>query len=333
MKILIIIGARPNYMKVINLLKYPNVKLLHTGQHFSKEMSDDLLDDLEIEPDYQLNLMSSMQDQKIGEMIMGIGNIINTYKPDFVIVIGDVDSTLAGAIAANKCGVKVAHIESGLRSYDKSMPEEVNRVLVDHISDILFVTEEDGIINLKREGISKSYLVGDTLIEYLNSIKDKIKTTKGSYALMTMHRPVNVDTEEGLENIRKIINIISRHYKVIFPAHPRTLKNINKYGLKIETISPVSYHKFQSLLSGCALVITDSGGIQVEASFWDVPCIVWRKKTERLQALYQGTVTLCNDLDYLVRLVSKIKKGKYKHSKIEFNNATDKIISILNTYE
>lgn len=336
-KIYIVAGARPNFVKISPLiyqLNFNNIdfKLIHTGQHYDYNMSKIFLDDLEILlPDIYLNVGSASHAVQTAKIMIKFEKVLLKEKPLLVIVVGDVNSTIACALAAVKLGIKVAHIEAGLRSFDRTMPEEINRILTDQISDFLFATEKSAIINLKREGIDpeKIYFVGnimiDTLIKNLEKAEklnysEKLNIRKKSYALITFHRPSNVDNKKNLEKIVKIINYLQEKIKYIIPLHPRTKKNLEKFNLyhKLEKENillsePIGYLEFFSLMINSRLILTDSGGIQEEASYLKIPVLTLRKNTERPITIEKGTNTIVgNDFKKIKKCVDEILAGTYK---------------------
>lgn len=304
--------------------------IVHTGQHYDYEMSKVFFKDLKIpEPDIYLGVGSGNHGEQTGKIMIGLEKICLKEKPDLVIVVGDVNSTLAGALVASKLHIPLAHIESGLRSFDNSMPEETNRRLTDQVSDFLFTTCIDGNINLLKEGIPKEkiFLVGDIMIDVLLMNKKKIDSIKKyrdfglkpkGYALLTLHRPGNVDKKNNLENILKALTQIAEKIPIVFPIHPRTKKQVEKFGFKkyfkkIKSISPLGYIEFQSLLKDAKFVLTDSGGIQEETTFLDIPCLTLRENTERPITVEEGTNTLVGgDTKKIVSEAYKIIDGAGK---------------------
>lgn len=319
-KVMHIAGARPNFMKVAPIMKafnkYPvkfTQTLVHTGQHYDKNMSRVFFSDLELpQPDVNIKVGSGSHAWQTAQIMLGFEPIVLKYKPDWVIVVGDVNSTLGCALVCSKLGIKVAHVEAGLRSFDKTMPEEINRILTDKIADMLFTTEESATENLLREGIApeKIYFVGnlmiDTLIRLLPKTENRPllqelglmnnnqKITINRYMLVTLHRPGNVDNSETLIEILSALIEISHDVPIIFPVHPRTRKQINGIGLKIPSTSlrlldPLGYLDFLALLRHAALVLTDSGGIQEETTYLGIPCLTARPNTERPVTISHGT--------------------------------------------
>ena len=318
-KILVVIGTRPNFIKVTQFKKiasqYKNIelKIVHTGQHFDEKMADVFFTQFNLIPDFYLNITTiASANTQIAEIMIKLEKLIKEeFTPDLMMVVGDVNSTVAAALTANKLNIKIAHVESGLRSYDKTMPEEHNRVITDNITNYFLVTEQSGWDNLINDGIIKEdvFFVGNTMIDtmvafsanieqspILNSLDLEIK----KYVLITMHRPATVDTKEGLQKLLDLILHISKSYKIVFPVHPRTLKNIENFDLKaqFEQISeliftqPLDYFAFQKLIKYSKFILTDSGGIQEESTFLQVPCLTLRPNTERPVTCSEGTNTL-----------------------------------------
>jgi UDP-N-acetylglucosamine 2-epimerase (non-hydrolysing) len=357
-KVLLVVGTRPNFIKITqfhNAIKNSNknidLKIIHTGQHYDFNMSKVFFDQLKIqEPDVFLNSKGKTPASQIGNIIIELEKIFNSFTPDVAIVVGDVNSTLAAAISANKCGITVAHLESGLRSNDLEMPEEINRILTDKITDIYFVTEQSGLDNLKQEGIpdSKVHFVGNTMIDTLvhfendiekSDILEKLKVD--TFVLMTMHRPRNVDTKDKIEVLFNVINKITETYQLILPIHPRTKNSFLKHGFwdlleknsNLIVTEALDYFAFQKLIKYAQFVITDSGGIQEETTFRRVPCLTLRDNTERPSTLTLGTNKL---VEYNIESVSKelklIADNKLKQGTIPpkwDGNATNRIIEIL----
>ncbi|MEY2830243.1 MAG: hypothetical protein RIQ33_2101, partial [Bacteroidota bacterium] len=274
-KVLTVVGTRPNFIKITQLKNECNklngaleLKIVHTGQHSDDKMSAIFFNQFKLDkPDFFLNIDGKTQASQLAQIILGLEQIILDYKPDLVMVVGDVTSTLAGALAANKCGVRIAHLESGLRSNDRTMPEEINRILTDEITDIYFVTEQSGYDNLIAEGRNENKIkfVGNTMIDTLvaftenihsSDILNQLNVSSKAYVLVTMHRPATVDNKEGLEKLHEVFERISEKYKIVFPAHPRTKQNIEKFGLteKYATLNitfcePLDYFSFQKLVA------------------------------------------------------------------------------------
>jgi len=339
-KILLIAGARPNFIKIaplINELKNSNIEftLVHTGQHYDYNMSKVFFDDLGIpEPDIHLNVGSASHAVQTANIMIEFEKVILNESPRLVVVVGDVNSTLACALVAKKLNIKIAHVESGLRSFDQNMPEEINRILTDQISDLLFTTEISAEVNLKREGIdhNKIHFVGnimiDSLVRNIKLVRDtnnykKYGLEKGQYALVTIHRPSNVDTKEDLSRVVKMLDYIQEKLKIFFPIHPRTLKNLKKFNLENELkksniilSDPVGYLDFLNLMVNSKMILTDSGGIQEEASFLKIPVLTLRENTERPVTIEEGTNELIgNNIDKFKNHIDKILSDTYKKGK------------------
>jgi UDP-N-acetylglucosamine 2-epimerase (non-hydrolysing) len=318
LKIVHIVGARPNFIKISSILracsKEPRINslLVHTGQHYSDNMSKAFFQDLNIPvPDINLEVGSGSHAQQTAEIMIRIEPILLEKQPDAVLVVGDVNSTVACALVAAKMGIKVIHVEAGLRSFDRTMPEEINRILTDAISDLLFVSEPSGLENLKREGINadKVQFVGNVMIDTLefhrekaaaSRILDDLRLQAGGYVVVTLHRPGNVDQDQALTRIVDALIEIQREMKVVFPVHPRTAKQLEMSGLKdrlnnlanILIVEPLGYLDFLKLMSEARLVMTDSGGIQEETTVLGIPCLTVRENTERPVTVTEGTNTV-----------------------------------------
>jgi len=314
-KIICVCGARPNFMKVSPIIRAFEANgnfqtlLVHTGQHYDKNMSKLFFDELGIpKPDINLEVGSDSHAAQTAEIMKRFEPIVLDFRPDYVLVVGDVNSTIACGLVAVKLGVKLIHVEAGLRSFDRAMPEEINRILTDSISDLLFVTEQSGIDNLKKEGINseKVHFVGNVMIDTLMANHDRAQSSNvltrlglsaKQYAVITLHRPSNVDDMEKFGEIITAFETIEKDMKLVFPIHPRTRDNIK--GSKLESqievmdnlllIEPVGYLDFLSLMSNAALVLTDSGGIQEETTILGVPCMTLRESTERPVTITEGT--------------------------------------------
>jgi UDP-N-acetylglucosamine 2-epimerase (non-hydrolysing) len=340
--ILIIVGTRPNFIKVTQFKKeaqaYPNlnIKIAHTGQHFDSKMADVFFEQFNLIPDVFFNVKPDSANSQMAEIMVKLEAEIKTQKPDLIMVVGDVNSTFAAALTANKMGVKIAHLESGLRSNDKTMPEEHNRVLTDMITDYFFVTEQSGYDNLINENKNKEviFFVGNTMIDTLvafqkeidhSNVLDTLRLQAQKFILMTMHRPATVDDIDGLKKLSALINALSNDLKIVFPIHPRTLKNIDHFGLSenfknnknLILTEPLDYFAFQKLVKESKLVLTDSGGIQEETTFLQVPCLTLRPNTERPITVTLGSNELVPfDLEMIIQKVNQIKIGKFKKGTI-----------------
>jgi len=308
MKIVSIVGARPQFIKCAplsrELQKYYDEILVHTGQHYDPEMSNIFFEELDIpQPDYNLKVGSGLHGKQTGEMLEKIENVLLKEKSDLVIVFGDTNTTLAGALAAAKLHIPVAHVEAGLRSFDRTMPEEINRVVTDHLSDFLFCPTQTSVNNLAKEGITKGvYLVGDVMVDALeynrnvaeekSRILERLALTGLKYLVMTVHRPGNTDSRKNMVNILSAVKESGK--TTIFPVHPRTRKYLEEYGLwdtmpsNIILIEPLGYLDMLLLMSHAEKILTDSGGMQKEAYILGVPCITLRDTTEWMETLDGG---------------------------------------------
>ncbi len=341
-KIISVVGARPNFIKIAPIhkafLKYKNNidhLICHTGQHFDEKMSKVFFDELEMpKPDFYLGIGGGSHAEQTAKIMVEFEKILLDQKPDLVIVPGDVNSTLAASLTAAKLHVPVAHVEAGLRSFDMKMPEEINRILTDRISDLLFVTEKSGLENLKKEGFEgdKIFFTGnvmiDSLVSYLpkidqSDILDKLNLRKGDYVLSTFHRPSNVDNFDSLKSILEMFAKLAEHSKIVFPVHPRTKNKIETFGLNnmihknIVLLDPIGYLDFLALTKNASLVITDSGGIQEETTYLDVQCLTVRNSTERPVTCDIGTNQLMGtDLKKVYETAVNILKGNKKNGRI-----------------
>ncbi len=337
----IIAGARPNFMKVAplihriqNIQKKENVtyRLIHTGQHYDRNMSGSFFEQLGIpEPDENLEVGSGTQAEQTAGIMTRYEYILQRQKPDICIVVGDVTSTLACSVTAKKMGIRVAHIEGGIRSGDWTMPEEINRVVTDSITDYFFTTSETANQNLKKEGVAEDqiFFVGNTMIDTLFANIERLQKpgewehynlTSGSYFVMTLHRPANVDEQKKLKRLIENIVHHSGGHKIIFPVHPRTRKMLEKENLVYENllcIDPLGYLEFNYLVKNARAVITDSGGITEEATVMSVPCLTLRDNTERPETVQIGTNELIGtDPDAIKPALEKLLAGKWKKGKI-----------------
>ena len=334
MHILHVVGARPNFMKAAPVLRSLSQRsglkqtLVHTGQHYDANMSDVFFAELEIPaPDVNLEVASASHAQQTAEIMLRFEPVVMRYKPDLVVVYGDVNSTMAAALVCAKLQTPVAHVEAGLRSFDRSMPEEINRLVTDHLSDYLFTHCEDADCNLKREGISGEDIhnVGnvmiDSLVRFLPAAEQRnLKAVPDNYALVTLHRPSNVDDPSALKELLQCLLEINSQMKVIFPVHPRTRQAIAQSGLdasQLHLLPPLPYIEFLSLERRATVVITDSGGIQEETSFLGVPCLTVRENTERPVTVSMGTNTLVGrDTAKMQTEIANILAGKGKRGTI-----------------
>jgi UDP-N-acetylglucosamine 2-epimerase (non-hydrolysing) len=355
-----IVGARPNFMKIAPLIREMNKRgndfshlLVHTGQHYDQSMSDNFFQQLEIpEPDINLEVGSGSHAEQTGKIMIEFEKVLLEHKPDLIIVVGDVNSTIACSLVASKLGVRIAHVEAGLRSFDRTMPEEINRVLTDAISDFLFTTEASAHGNLRDEGIlpEKIYFVGNVMIDTLVYCMDKIKDKKlpfnglreKEYAVITLHRPSNVDNPDTLEKILRVLRDFSKKLKLVIPLHPRTDKNIKVFGLgeyltKIAQnaiiTGPIGYLEMLRLNRSAKIVITDSGGLQEETTYLGIPCITMRENTERPSTVEMGTnVLVGNDVDALFSSFEMVMSGDFKKGQIPplwDGKAAERILDVL----
>jgi len=348
MKLLLVAGARPNFMKIAPLIhelksrsNEPGTgchqlswKLVHTGQHYDYEMSRVFFEDFDIpEPDYFLNVGSGSHAEQTARIMIEFEKVCQSEAPDVVVVVGDVNSTLACSITAKKLNIKVAHVEAGLRSGDMTMPEEINRIVTDSISDLLFVSEPSGLENLKKEGKAAGHVhhVGNIMIDTLHYCLRKLSglqadglTVMKPYAVCTLHRPSNVDSPEILTGILNALAEISKDMPVLFPIHPRTQKNIEACGLmhiiersNIKTLPPQSYLDFLALWKDAALVLTDSGGLQEETTALGIPCFTIRENTERPITIEEGSNLLVGTTHQgILNAYADFKKGLRKTGRI-----------------
>lgn len=336
-------GARPNFMKVAPLHRafwaYADSirhSIVHTGQHYDAAMSKVFFEDLQLpQPDFYLGVGSGSHAQQTAKIMIEFEKVLEQVKPDLVIVVGDVNSTVACSLVSVKMGIRVAHVEAGLRSFDRTMPEEINRLMTDAISDYLFVSEPSGLANLKREGVDdgKVFHVGNVMIDSLvqnlpkanvSPVLASMELTERSYTLVTLHRPSNVDEKEGLDKILAMFERLSERTRIVFPVHPRTRKMLEEFGLQGRAHSvrnlvmsePVGYLDFLRLMDRAQLVITDSGGIQEETTYLGVPCLTLRENTERPITIEVGTNQLCGlNVDLIVQKSFEVFDGKAKRGR------------------
>lgn len=354
----IVAGARPNFMKIApiihaiqkNQISNPklNFRLVHTGQHYDKKMSGDFFEQLNIPlPDANLGGGGGTQAEQTAAIMVAFEKELIENRPDIVLVVGDVTSTLACSIAAKKLQIDVAHVEGGIRSGDLSMPEEINRMVTDSITDHFFTTSEIANTNLRKSGVpeQKIHFVGNTMIDTLKANMDRFRKPEGeifeslkagNYFVMTMHRPANVDQEHQLKAMIDAIVEGTEGLPIIFPVHPRTAKNLELIGIKAENLlmcEPLGYLEFNYLVKNAKAVITDSGGITEEASVMNIPCITLRDNTERAETIHLGTNELVGtDPAKLKPYLEKIMKGSWKtYQGIPMwdGNTAERIVEIL----
>ncbi len=358
-KIINVVGARPNFMKIapIHRLMESSEKLtpvlLHTGQHYDQEMSKIFFDDLELpKPDIYLGVGSGSHAQQTARVMIELERVMLEEMPDLVLVVGDVNSTLAASLVASKLHVPVAHVEAGLRSFDRKMPEEINRIVTDSIAELLFITEQSGEDNLLNEGVPKDkiFFVGNVMIDSLlhfqtkaeaSNILSQLKLDHQPYALLTLHRPSNVDDENTFNNILDAFEKIEKEIPIIFPAHPRTTKMIDQLGFEskikgmknFRVIEPLGYLDFLNLMQQATFLLTDSGGIQEETTVLGIPCLTLRENTERPVTAEVGTNTIVGmNTDKIVEESYRILSGNFKQGKIpKFweGKAAERIVQIL----
>jgi UDP-N-acetylglucosamine 2-epimerase (non-hydrolysing) len=345
LKIMSIVGARPNMMKVAPLLaelrRHDEIEpvLVHTGQHYDYSMSQVFFDQLGVPPpDYNLDVGSGPHYAQTAEIMQRFGDLVQQDRPDMVVVAGDVNSTIACALVAAKERIPLAHVEAGLRSFDRSMPEEINRILTDVLSDLLFTTEESANQNLANEGIApdKVFFVGNLMIDSLvralkiarpSSLRSELGLTATPYVVLTLHRPSNVDNGEELKRTLEAIAEVAQRIPVVFPAHPRTARNIEMAGLSTARVwtggllpvrglwmmPPASYLDFLDLVQHAVMVITDSGGVQEETTFLGVPCLTYRENTERPVTVSMGTnrVVGCDPQQLLLTALETLESANH----------------------
>ncbi len=311
-KVLAVVGARPNYMKMAPIWRalekqeHVTKRLVHTGQHYDHNMSKIFFDELELpKPDVYLGVGSGSHGEQTAKVMVEIEKVLMEERPQLLVVVGDVNSTMAGALVAAKLGVPIAHVEAGLRSRDRTMPEEINRMVTDILADLLFTTEASAEHNLTAEGIDreKIHFVGNVMIDSLmfyrpmaerSAILDDLGLKRQGYGLITLHRPSNVDDPATFEPILRVLKELGKECPLVFPAHPRTRKVIENSGIKIEggeitMIDPVGYLDFVKLMLHSRIVLTDSGGIQEETTVLGIPCLTIRENTERPITIDIGT--------------------------------------------
>jgi UDP-N-acetylglucosamine 2-epimerase (non-hydrolysing) len=348
--ILCVVGARPNYMKIAPIIRelrsIPNAistRLVHTGQHYDPEMNDAFFTQLQIpQPDIELGVGSASHAVQTAEIMRRFEPVIDAEDPAAVLVVGDVNSTIACALVAAKKQIPVIHVEAGLRSYDRSMPEEINRVLTDQIAELLFITEPEARDNLLREGVAadRIHYVGNVMIDTLRHCQakavppevtlaaagqgDVLRSAEGGYCVLTLHRPSNVDDPQVFRHILETVRTVSERIPVVFPVHPRTRKQadeLNLQGLlespRIACLQPLGYLEMLGLVSGAQLVLTDSGGLQEETTALGIPCITLRHNTERPVTEAQGTNTVVgHDRQRIISVVDDVLETGGKRGKV-----------------
>ena len=367
--IMCVVGARPNFMKIAPIIRalrsQPDavpVCLVHTGQHYDAEMNDAFFSQLQIpHPDIELEVGSGSHAVQTAEIMKRFEIVVDKEQPAAVLVVGDVNSTIACALVAAKKNIPVIHVEAGLRSFDRTMPEEINRVLTDRISDMLFITEPSARENLRKEGVddSRMHFVGNVMIDTLrHSLSQSVaaETTlagidnaglflegKQGYAVLTMHRPANVDDKEVFRHLLDTVRLVSERIPVVFPVHPRTRKALEEHGLqacldseRIVCLPPLGYLEMLGLVSSARLVLTDSGGLQEETTVVGVPCITLRENTERPVTVDQGTNTIAGrDRELVMSVVEDVLRDGGKHGRtpeLWDGKAAERIKQVLNDW-
>lgn len=343
MKIINVVGTRPNFMKIAPILEQiKTVKkfeslLLHTGQHYDEAMSENFFKDLNIpKPDIYLEVGSDTQAKQVAKIMERFDDVCDIHKPDAILVVGDVNSTMACTLVAQKRGIKTIHVEAGIRSGDKGMPEEINRMVTDSICDYLLPPSQDAVENLLREGKTPEQikLVGNIMIDTLlnfqprideSKIIDKLNLRKKNYVALTLHRPSNVDNKETFLKIFTALEEIQKSLPVVFPVHPRTKKMISGFGLddRIKSLKnliltePMGYFDFGNLVKNAKFVLTDSGGIQEETTVYKIPCITLRENTERPITIWEGTNEIAgSNTEKIIEYSKKILDGRWKEGKV-----------------
>jgi UDP-N-acetylglucosamine 2-epimerase (non-hydrolysing) len=356
MHILHVVGARPNFMKAAPVLRalraYDGIRqsLVHTGQHYDANMSDVFFHELEIpEPEINLGVGSGSHAQQTGQILAQFEPVVLHYKPDLVLVYGDINSTMAAALVCAKVLVPVGHVEAGLRSFDRTMPEEINRLMTDQISELLFTPSADGDENLLREGIAagKIHRVGNVMIDSLvrlisvaqqSTVVADLNLEAENYGLVTLHRPSNVDDPTTLASIMDALHEISRELVLIFSVHPRTRQRLedsmpNHQGLRVRMLDPLSYIDFLALQRSAKVVITDSGGVQEETTYLGVPCLTIRENTERPVTVTLGTnILIGKDMERLKTEVARILADDQKDGEVPplwDGHAADRIACVI----
>ena len=359
-RILNVVGARPNFMKIAPIQRQMDLNgealtpiLIHTGQHYDERMSKLFFEDLGLpKPDVYLGVGSGTHAEQTAKIMIKFEKVCQEYQPDLVLVVGDVNSTAACSIVASKLWIPVVHVEAGLRSFDRKMPEEINRLVTDALSDFLFTTEKSGTENLIKEGIApeKIHFVGNVMIDSLiyflekaqeSDILDQLKVKPQEYALVTLHRPSNVDDRKNFLKILEAFEVIQKEMPVLFPIHPRTAKNIKHFGLEervnnlknLKLVPPIGYLDFMQLEQNCKFVMTDSGGIQEETTYLGIPCLTLRENTERPITAEIGTSEIMGtDTEKIIRSAKKILAGEWKKGQIPplwDGHAAERIVEIL----
>ncbi|HLK56024.1 MAG TPA: UDP-N-acetylglucosamine 2-epimerase (non-hydrolyzing) [Chthonomonadaceae bacterium] len=359
MHITCVVGARPNFMKVAPILeaskRFPGItcRLIHTGQHYDERMSDLFFQELGLpDPDVYLGVGSGSHAVQTARVMLAFDEVLDKTPTDVVLVVGDVNSTLACSLVASKRNIRVAHVEAGLRSGDRRMPEEINRILTDQISDYLFTTERDAARNLEAEGIPacRIHFIGNVMIDTLLQHRDRalqrpilrdLGQKAGEYALCTLHRPSNVDTQEAAENTLTALEILAARFPVVLPLHPRTRSKLEQFGLlprlerltQVQRIEPQGYLDFLALMAQAHVAFTDSGGVQEETTALGIPCLTFRENTERPITVTEGSNQLLGlDPKNLERALDEMAAGNAKRGRIPElwdGKASERILTVL----
>ncbi len=359
LRVVNVVGARPNFMKIAPIVEAMQARhdmesiLVHTGQHYDHVMSDLFFNQLGLpKPDIYLGVGSGSHGEQTGKIMIEFEQVLKDVKPDLVLVVGDVNSTIACGLVAVKMSIQLAHVEAGLRSFDRTMPEEINRVLTDQISDYLFITERSAFENLRNEGIAedKIHFVGNVMIDTLlrhrkraadSPVLNHLGLEPRKFILVTLHRPANVDDPEILEKLLQVLGTLSRDMPVVFPVHPRTRKQVQQFGFEnmlrqfpnVRLIEPLGYLDFLKCMDNARFVLTDSGGIQEETTVLGVPCITARENTERPVTVTQGTnVVVGRNPERILQEARKILEGNWKTGQIPElwdGKAAERIVQIL----
>lgn len=360
-KVFNICGARPNFMKIAPLVHamQRSAKLhstiVHTGQHYSATLSDVFFDELKIpRPEISLEVGSLPRTEQIALIEERFTPIVEQETPDLILVVGDVNSTVACARVARRFGVPVAHVEAGLRSFDLGMPEEHNRIETDRLSNILYVTEEAGLVNLRNENVpGKAILVGNVMIDTLianlgrarnSNIRGQLGLQSGKYAVATFHRPSNVDAIESAAKVVDALRLVARYFPVVLPIHPRTKESFRRFGFMdsltaisgLQLVEPMGYFDFIGLVEQCRVVVTDSGGIQEETTYLGVPCLTMRENSERPSTILVGTnILIGSDLERLRLELENISAGRFKKGSVPLfwdGRTADRIVADLESF-
>jgi UDP-N-acetylglucosamine 2-epimerase (non-hydrolysing) len=359
---MLVVGTRPNFIKVTRFKEVAqrhggwHVDLVHTGQHADDRMSTVFFEQFGLVPDHWLGIPMASPNTQMAHIMLALEPLAERLKPDVAMVVGDVNSTFAAALTANKLGLPLAHLESGLRSGDLGMPEEINRILTDRITGLYLVTEPSGRENLLREGADPAaiHTTGNTMIDTLVAFGDRIAADTvleelglppaGGHVLMTIHRPATVDDPARFAELLDLIEHVAGDHRVVFPVHPRTTRNAERFGLAgrlravpgLVLTEPMGYFAFQRLIATCAFVITDSGGIQEETTFRGTPCLTLRPNTERPVTVTEGTNELITfDLAALKEAIARIKAGTFKKGRIPHlwdGHATERVFAALDRF-